>query len=245
MQAVECADFTDRRDAVAEPQLVDVFGRRHVADDALIGVGEVGVRVDEARQHIHAGRIDLVVAFLGTALFLDWDLRIPDAGDPDDSILLDHDVDRPERRRTGPVDECRAANHQPMKRALALVSTPIGSRRRRVHGATGGCRDVFLARRRLAGVGSVRSRQQPERRGSQQRRRSQPADVAGSTIVRGKAHVGPQQLTGRGGKSEVIRRRRHRSVRAAAPWDRAESSGFQANCAYPSIRVLVEPCHGG
>src|SRR5262249_39916101 len=94
MKAVEGSDLTDGRDSVAEPQFVYVFGRWYGACESVLSNRDMRMGIDEARQHIHAAGIDLIVSLLGTALLPYRDFGIAHARDPDDAILLDHDVDR-------------------------------------------------------------------------------------------------------------------------------------------------------
>ena len=115
-----------RRHAVREPQLVGVFRFRILGRAA-----GVHVRVDEARHHVHPGRVDLVVGPRGTIRAQRHPGR-PGVADGRDPVAADDDVDRPARRAARAVDQHRAADHQRLIRAEALALRAVRRRRQRV-----------------------------------------------------------------------------------------------------------------
>ncbi len=83
------------------------------------------VQIDETGQNVHPGDVVLFRPRLRTVLGIDWDAGNADTGDPRDAIPLDHDVDRPARRPTGPVDHDRTAQYQPVEGALAFIGSAV------------------------------------------------------------------------------------------------------------------------
>jgi hypothetical protein len=53
---------------------------------------------------------------------------VADASHLANAVVLDYDIDRPLRRRPGPVYDRRAANDQSLKRPLTLAGAPVGRR---------------------------------------------------------------------------------------------------------------------
>jgi hypothetical protein len=121
-EPVAATRIAHRGDAVTEPQLVHVLGRR-----ALLLAADVAVQVDQARQHVVAGEIELAAAGLQRRAILGLDRRAGAADQLDlgDAIALDHQVDRPEGGAAGAVDQDHAAQDQ-----LRLRSIAFGARRR-------------------------------------------------------------------------------------------------------------------
>jgi hypothetical protein len=134
-QAVESADVAHGGDAVRQPELVDVLGRRHAAGQALRRKGDVGVGVDETGERVHAVGVDLVLAGYRPPAVPDGHARISDAADLGDAPGLDHQIDRAHRRRAGAVDQGDTTHHQgartgrpPLRAAAAAPATPAARR---------------------------------------------------------------------------------------------------------------------
>jgi hypothetical protein len=85
------------------------------------------VQVDEARQQIHARRVDLVVG-LRRAIGPQRQAGCARAHDPRDAVALDDDVHGPRRRRAGSVDDHDAANRECLEGARALARAAVGRR---------------------------------------------------------------------------------------------------------------------
>src|SRR4051812_41096714 len=102
-----------------QPELVDIVDRRHPAIGGVIGDPGMGVAIDEARRHPFAAAVDLVIDRLAglVAIAVANDLL-----ETDDAAVLDDDVHRPDRRRTGAVDHGSAAQRQPLEGADAAVA---------------------------------------------------------------------------------------------------------------------------
>ena len=123
-------DAAPGRDPVRHPQLVRVLRLGRLGDAA-----RVEVEVDEARQDVHAGRVDFMHDRVRVALdresgpprLVDGPLRDADAADVDDAVPLDDDVHRPDGGRAGAVDHGGAADDEAVVRSLALVRAPVGS----------------------------------------------------------------------------------------------------------------------
>src|SRR6266508_67272 len=120
IDAVARAGIADRSHAVRHPQLVDVFGGRPLREAA-----DVRVAIDEARQHVHPGGVDLLHAFVRAARFFDGHLGKAHALDLFDPVVFDDDVDRAHRRSARAVDHRRAANDQPLERPFAFTGFAI------------------------------------------------------------------------------------------------------------------------
>ncbi len=124
-------DAATGRDAVGHPQLERVLGLGRLRRTA-----HMHVQVHKTRQQIHARAVDLVLRG-------GWTIRAQRhawcAGTPNgcDAIVLDDDVHRAERRRSGAVDDHDAANHQCLERADPFIGPPVW----RGHNAAraGGC----------------------------------------------------------------------------------------------------------
>src|SRR5690606_16753128 len=93
--AVATARVADAGDAVAQPQLVDVFRR-----GALLLAADVAVHVDDAGHHVVAGEVDLAAAGgePGPLALVDARIGATDDLHVDDAVALDHHVGRAERR---------------------------------------------------------------------------------------------------------------------------------------------------
>ena len=113
----------DRRDAVRQPQLVDVLRVRRLAPAA-----GVDVAVDEAGHDVEAGAVDLPGGAARTRVGADGQVGIPDRAHLDDPVARDHDVHRALRRGAGAVDHRHAAEDQPLEGALALAGGAIRGR---------------------------------------------------------------------------------------------------------------------
>ena len=100
-QSVPRARVTDRRDAVAHPELENIFCRC-----ALLVAADVPVQVHETREHVVALELHHFVA--GTCdravLFIDRDTGNADALDLGDAVAFDHDVHRADCGGAGAVD---------------------------------------------------------------------------------------------------------------------------------------------
>src|SRR5690606_2872555 len=125
VQTVATAGFAHGGDAVRQPQLVDVFGRR-----SLLAAADMAVHVDEAGQHVVAFQVDLATAFfeLRPPLRIDGHAGIADTGDAFDTVAADDDVQRPVGRCAGAVDDGDAAQDQLRIRPLAFAGGAIRCR---------------------------------------------------------------------------------------------------------------------
>ena len=106
----------DGGDAVRQPQLERIF-----AVGVLRRATRVLVQADESRQHVHAGGVDLVLRILRRPLGLQRQAGRAGAAHRGDPVLLDDDVDRPDRRSAGTVDEDGAAQDQRLERTEPFV----------------------------------------------------------------------------------------------------------------------------
>ncbi|MCR5874790.1 hypothetical protein LRS10_11800 [Phenylobacterium sp. J426] len=179
------ADAAHGCDPVRQPELVGVFQVRR-----LLRIAAVDVHVDEARQGVHAGGVDLVVGVAGRPLGLQRQARpagLQHVGDP---VPLDDDVDRAARRRARPVDEGDATDDQLAVGAETLVLPPGG---RGVHRRPGlGGRGGLLRRQGRAAAQADRRRHrhgaQPPHRtshGSPRLRSFHLCGGAGGAVKRG------------------------------------------------------------
>src|SRR5215813_5355758 len=123
IDAVARAGIADGSHAVRHPQLVDVFGGRPLREAA-----DVRVAIDEARQHVHPGGVDLLHAFVRAVRFFDGYLGIAHALDLFDPVVFDDDVDGAYRRSSRAVDHRRSANDQPLERPFAFTGFAIRGR---------------------------------------------------------------------------------------------------------------------
>src|SRR5690606_9809811 len=113
--AIAAAGIANRGDTMAEPEFVDVLGRR-----ALLRAARMPVQIHETGQRVHAVRIDLTGRFLRTTPVLDRQPRCADAADLGDPVVLDHDVGRTPRRRARAIDDGDATYDEPLVRSVAL-----------------------------------------------------------------------------------------------------------------------------
>ena len=83
------------------------------------------VEVDEAREDVEAGAIDLVRGFGGAAAVGDGDVGVADAADVGDAVVFDHDVDRAAGRGARTIDHGDAADDHAVVGALAFIGAAV------------------------------------------------------------------------------------------------------------------------
>ncbi len=93
----------------------------------------MAVKVHKTRQHIHAFGVDLAGARFGAAIGRDWQARHADRNNAGDAPALNHNINRPRRRRASAVNQRRAANNQAFIRPLAERALGNGLRRSLPH----------------------------------------------------------------------------------------------------------------
>lgn len=125
------ADFEDKR-----TQLRDRESGCQRPVPRLLRKADVRVGVDEARQHVAAGAVDLEVARGGPGQG-DRRARVADGARLDDAAALDGDVHRPDGGRAGAVDHRRAAQHEPLRAQRAAAAPEPGRVRRNGLAAAG------------------------------------------------------------------------------------------------------------
>ena len=129
-EAVEGAHVADRRDAMGEPQLVDIVDRRHPAIDRLHGDAGMRVAIDEARRQIFAVAVEIAITRRGAQLLVDGRERGADLLHLRDAAALDDDIDRADGRRTCAVNHHRPTQDEPLVGALPPVPAGCGDKRR-------------------------------------------------------------------------------------------------------------------
>jgi hypothetical protein len=152
---IEGAGLAHGRDAMPEPELVHVFRRRDFADLALPRIGYVRMCINESRQHVHACRIDFVVSLFRPVALVNGHFGIPDTDDTGNLVILDHDIDRPNRRCAGAVNHSHATYDQTLEGTRTFTGLARGRRFRRVDGPAYDGTDVFLSGGRPRRVGGL------------------------------------------------------------------------------------------
>jgi hypothetical protein len=89
------------------------------------------VEIDETGQHVHAGRVDLVIG-LRRPVGPQRHPRRAGVANRRDAVVLDDDVDRAARRSAGAVDQHRAADDHRLVRAEPFSVGAGRPRRQRV-----------------------------------------------------------------------------------------------------------------
>ena len=143
LQAVQRPGLADGGDAMGQPELVDIVGRRHRAAGGMVGDADMAVAVDEPGSDVFALAVDLVVAGFGSSTGLDRNARGADPLDLGDAALLDHDIDRSPGRRAGAVEHGGAAQHHAVEGADTAIARRGGGRGR--HVGLGEARDRLFA----------------------------------------------------------------------------------------------------
>jgi hypothetical protein len=153
-QPVDASGLADGGDAMRQPQLVDVIGRRHRTVFGVKCRADMRVAVDKAGGQEFAGAIDLDVTGGRSTGGLD---RKPGRTDPfeyRDPAAFHHDVSGSPRRGSRAVDDGGAAQHQALERAASALPRNRRLHRRKTSGGKhfrkffAGIARIFLHRRR-------------------------------------------------------------------------------------------------
>ena len=114
-------DAANSGDSMRQPKAIAVAGIGR-----LVGIAIMAVNVDEARKDEHSRGVDLAVEVARLAVGSNRKAGRSGAADALDPVAGDDDVDRASGRRSGAVDQGRAANDEATERPLAFPWLPVG-----------------------------------------------------------------------------------------------------------------------
>ena len=118
--AIHRTRITNRSHTMRHPKFIDIFRWSPLRQTA-----DVRVTIHKPGQHIHPARINFFCTFGRTRVVADSNFRIANATNFADAIIFNQNVHRPLRRRSRPINDRSATNHQPLKRPLAFITSTI------------------------------------------------------------------------------------------------------------------------